>query len=107
MLVQHLKDHPTARDGLVFTTTTGAIVRQNLFHRRYFRPAVCGRPAKGDKPAIPAALPADLQGLRFHDLRHTAASLFIAYNPLSGGAQSSERPAFAGLSRWAILGSNQ
>lgn len=67
MLAEHLAAHDAKRDGLVFTTTTGAIVRQNLFLRRVF------------KPAVLAALPADLDALRFHDLRHTAASLFIAH----------------------------
>lgn len=51
---------------------------------RYFKPAVVGvkaQPARRGRKAttaVPAALPPELHGLRFHDLRHTAASLFIA-----------------------------
>ena len=92
MLAEHLRTHPAPRDGLVFTTPQGAIIRQNLFLRRVFRPAVVGRPALPERRvrngngfrvvparlAAEAALPPELHGLRFHDLRHTAASLFIA-----------------------------
>jgi integrase len=59
-------------DALVFTTQEGTIYRHGLFVRRIFKPVV-----KGDKRR-PPALPAHLHGLRFHDLRHTAASLLIA-----------------------------
>src|SRR5436190_4216007 len=44
----------------------GKPLRHNLFYRRHF------------KPAVRAALPHHLHGLRFHDLRHTCASLSIA-----------------------------
>jgi len=53
-------------DDLVFTTKTGAPIRQHLFYRRHF------------KPAVRKALPARLHGLRFHDLRHTCASLLLS-----------------------------
>lgn len=51
-----------ARSSLIFTTT-GNQVRQTTFNRRYWKPAVEA-----------AGLP---QGLRFYDLRHTAASWAI------------------------------
>src|SRR6266540_3335990 len=41
-------------------------MRHNLFCRRHF------------KTAVKRALPAAKHGLRFHDLRHTCASLLIA-----------------------------
>jgi integrase len=47
----------------------GYPVRHNLFYKRVF------------KPAVRAALPAELHALRFHDLRHTAAALSLAANP--------------------------
>lgn len=53
-------------DDLLFTTPTGKPIRHGLFYRRVF------------KPAVRAALPERLHGLRFHDLRHTCASLSIA-----------------------------
>jgi integrase len=50
----------------VFTTPRGLPIRHDLFRVRHFR------------PAVRRALPERLWGLRFHDLRHTAASLAIA-----------------------------
>jgi integrase len=44
-------------------------VRHGLFYRRVFRPTVA------------AVLPADKQTLRWHDLRHTCASLSLAVAP--------------------------
>lgn len=44
-------------------------VRHGLFYRRVF------------KPAVAAALLADKQALRWHDLRHTCASLSLAVAP--------------------------
>lgn len=61
-------------DALVFTSPEGGILRHGLFMRRVWYPTI-----KGDKKRkIKAALPAELHGLRFHDLRHTCASLLIA-----------------------------
>lgn len=62
-------------DALVFPSKTGKPIRHRLFVRRHFRPAVAGYV---DKEGVkhPGALP-DKPGLRFHDLRHTAASLAI------------------------------
>ena len=53
-------------DALVFPGPQGGPLRHGNFYRRHFRTAVS------------AALPAAKHGLRFHDLRHTCASLSIA-----------------------------
>lgn len=53
-------------DALVFTAPGGGVIRQNTFLKRTFR------------PAVRRALPPDKDGLTFHDLRHSAASLLIA-----------------------------
>jgi integrase len=62
-----LAEQIAARDGgplgLVFPSPTGATWRKDNFMARVFRPAV---------------LRAELQGLTFHDLRHTYASLMVA-----------------------------
>jgi len=60
----YLADRPGGRDGLVFTMPTGGPLRQSMVSSRYFKPAVR---AAGLDPR-----------LRFHDLRHTCASLLIA-----------------------------
>jgi integrase len=77
MLAEHLAS-PGPPDALVFPSKTGKPLRHGLFTRRHFKPAVQGTPAQNGKPAVPAALPADKHNLRFHDLRHTAASLAVA-----------------------------
>lgn len=56
-------------DDLLFTTATGKPVRHNLFYKRVF------------KPTVRAALPPRLHALRFHDLRHTCASLSLSIAP--------------------------
>jgi integrase len=67
MLAAHLDRLPDPDpDALVFTSLEGKELRQGNFYRRQF------------KPAVKVALPERLHGLRFHDLRHTAASLLIA-----------------------------
>jgi integrase len=63
-------------DALVFASKTGKPLRHRLFYRRHFKPAVTGY-TKPDGTKVPGALPAAKHGLRFHDLRHTAASLAI------------------------------
>ena len=76
-----LTDHLAGRipggadaDALVLTSPEGGIMRHGLFMRRVWYPTI-----KGDnKRKIKAALPTELHGLRFHDLRHTCASLLIA-----------------------------
>jgi integrase len=62
-LAEHLAAFPLPTSGLVFTNPAGGPLRRTNFRRRFFQPAVV---ASG------------LQPLRFHDLRHTAASLMAA-----------------------------
>lgn len=75
MLAAHFDASPAQNaEALVFTAPgggngrtdgDGGPVRHGLFVRRYF------------KPAVARDLPAAKAGLRFHDLRHTCASLLI------------------------------
>lgn len=53
------------QEELVFTGEQGGTLRHHNFYGRHF------------KPAVRAALPEELHSLRFHDLRHTCASLLI------------------------------
>lgn len=67
-LAAHLHAHPNqplTPDTLVFTSPRGGPLRHTAFYERRF------------KPAVRQALPPHLHGLRFHDLRHTCASLLI------------------------------
>ncbi len=80
-----LNDHLTApgghagQDALVFTGPEGGVLRHGLFMRRVWYPILKGdsRP-KDPKKKRPPALPPELHGLRFHDLRHSQASMLIA-----------------------------
>jgi integrase len=80
LLTEHLSGSipgGTGPDALVFTAPEGGPVRHGNFYRRVFRPIV-----KGDKKRkIKAALPPHLQGLRWHDLRHTCAALSLEVQP--------------------------
>lgn len=70
MLAEHLLDMDSggdpSLDDLVFTTKRGNPIRHNLFYHRHY------------KKAVRASMPPEKQKLRFHDLRHTCASLLIA-----------------------------
>lgn len=61
-IARHVRRFPSA-DGFVFTAAEGGPVRHHNFYVRHYRPAV-----------IAAELP---EGLRFHDLRHSAAAILI------------------------------
>lgn len=61
-------DDPSNADRLLFTTVTGHPVQHSNFFRRAFRPAVEQLWPAGHR----------LRPLRWHDLRHTAASLNLA-----------------------------
>ena len=60
-LARHLNHYPT--DDLIFTASEGGPIRWSNFRRRTWKPAT---EAVG------------LDGLRFHDLRHSHAALLIA-----------------------------
>ena len=63
-LAEHLStDSQPGPDGLVFTSAEGGLLRRSNFNRRVWRPATRA---------------VGLEGLRFHDLRHTSATLSIA-----------------------------
>lgn len=66
MLSKYLDSLEGGPDSLVFRSPDGGPLRHGNFYRRHFRPAVA------------AALPPEKGSLRFHDLRHTCASLLIA-----------------------------
>ena len=62
-LAAHLAAHPTSADGLVFRASEGGPLRRTNFRRRVW---------------LPATESAGIPGFRFHDLRHTHATLLIA-----------------------------
>jgi integrase len=63
-LAEHLATYSQpGPDELVFTSTEGGLLRRSNFNRRVWQPATRA---------------AGLAGLRFHDLRHTSATLSIA-----------------------------
>ena len=66
----------------MFTSTEGGLLRRSNFNRRVWRPATRA---------------AGLAGLRFHDLRHTSATLSIA-----AGASTRELMARMGHSSSAV-----
>ena len=63
-LAAYLASRPRDRDAFVFTAPKGGPLRHHNFYQRQFCPAL-----------VRACLPAQI---RFHDLRHTCASLLIA-----------------------------
>ncbi len=84
MLAGHLAGQPHEPDDFVFPGPDGKPMRHANFYGRHFKVAVQGRHSlegkrgRRERPAVPGALPEHLHGLRFHDLRHTCASLLIA-----------------------------
>lgn len=71
LLAEHLSRPLPGGDGpdaLIFTTPSGKPMRHGLFYRRVFSEAR-------------KVLPADKHALRWHDLRHTCASLSLAVTP--------------------------
>ena len=67
-IARELEAHMTrfsepADDGLIFPSAEGGVLRRSNFRRRVW---------------IPATIAVDLEGLRFHDLRHTGATLAAA-----------------------------
>ncbi len=63
-IASHLATRPDDPDALVFVSTTDTPMRHSGFMKRSFKPAL-------ERAGLP-------QGTRFHDLRHTHASLLIA-----------------------------
>jgi integrase len=71
-LAEHLATYSQhGPEGLVFTSTEGGLLRRSNFNRRVWQPATRA---------------AGLEGLRFHDLRHTSATLSIAAGGQHPGA---------------------
>lgn len=66
MLSEHLEALSGGPDALIFTGPDGGPLRHHNMYLRHF------------KPAVRNALSPDKHALRFHDLRHTCASLLIA-----------------------------
>ena len=60
----------------MFASKAGQPLRHNLFYKDHFKRTVRGYEKK-DGTEVPGALPTAKRGHRFHDLRHTAASLAI------------------------------
>ena len=63
-IANHLATRPNDPDTLVFVSTAGTPMRHTNFMSQHFRPALA-------RTGLP-------KGIRFHDLRHTHASLLIA-----------------------------
>ncbi len=105
MLTDHLLRPTTdaGPDASVFTMKGGGQLRQGLVYSRYFRRAVAGYELRGKK--VPGALPSSKHKLRFHDLRHTAASLAIhaGANPLLVSKQLGHSTVTITLDRYSHL----
>jgi integrase len=83
MLTEHMESMPASPDALLFVSPggggtrqagNGGPIRHGLFVRRVFKPAIVGDEKTNRKSALPVAK----HNLRFHDLRHTCASLLVA-----------------------------
>jgi integrase len=95
MLTDHLDSIPADPDALVFTSIQGGPHRHDNFRKRHFYPAVrrrycadCSATVKPDAECCPKRgcgsvdlrylIPLAKHALRFHDLRHTCATMLIA-----------------------------
>jgi integrase len=95
MLTDHLATLPADPDALVFTSPNGGPHRHDNFRKRHFYPAVrrrycaaCDTTVKPEDERCPERscgsddlrylLPKAKHRLRFHDLRHTCATMLIA-----------------------------
>jgi integrase len=77
-LTEHLKSRPQDPKAFVFVSPGGGALHYDNFYNRHFKPAVIAMVDKDDKRLIP-------ERTRFHDLRHTYATLLVAAgaNPLA------------------------
>lgn len=66
----YLEAHPRKADALLFSSPNGGPFRHKNFYRRHFKKAVV-------RLVDRAEWPQEMLSLRFHDLRHTYASLLI------------------------------
>jgi integrase len=82
VLADHVARYPST-DGFVFTATEGGPIYHRNFYRRHYKPAV-----------VRAGLDPEL---RFHDLRHTAAAIWI-----DQGANEKQLATFLGDTSRAI-----
>ena len=85
-LARHIGEYPT--EDLVFTAAEGGPIRWSNFRRRSWQPAT---EAVG------------LDGLRFHDLRHTHAALLIAAGEHPKVIQARLGHASIGTPRWTRM----
>ncbi len=96
LLTEHLDGIDGGPDALVFPGPEGGPMRHHNFYLRHFKPTVKRRSCDGCADEVSAKakrcpgcksdklaylLPPPKHGLRFHDLRHTCASLSLAVAP--------------------------
>ena len=62
--------YATDKEAFVFRSPDGGALRHGNFYNRHYRPAVVRLVESG-------SFPSELEPLRFHDLRHTAAAMMI------------------------------
>lgn len=70
LLAEHIAPYAQDKEAFVFRSPDGGPLRHGNFYARHYRPTVARLVQSG-------AFPPDLEPLRFHDLRHTAATLMI------------------------------
>lgn len=93
LATQFLREQLLARwhtsDDLVFPAPEGGVWNKDNFTARVFRPAVRKAAKKYRREhKLPAENPTPFDGLTFHDLRHTCASLMIAAANQAGAGQA-------------------